>query len=73
MDIQSLSKKWMPLKPVLLHGLRDVLSTQHYAAQLLAVTGKHVIPGRKDESNTSMEFSVSRKMLYTTRYRQINL
>ena len=53
----------MPLKPVLLNGLREVLSTQHYAAQLLAVTGKHVIPSRKDESNTTMEFSVSRKML----------
>ncbi len=63
MDIQKLSEKWMPLEPVLLSGLRQVLSTQHYAAQLIAVTGEHLIPPRKDHSHTAMEFSVSRKML----------
>ncbi|HYW95492.1 MAG TPA: hypothetical protein VE870_07900 [Bacteroidales bacterium] len=65
MDIQILSKKWMPLKPVLLKGVREVLSNQHFAIQLLAVTGKHMIPPAKNEENTTMEFSASRKMMIT--------
>ena len=63
MDIKNLSNKWMPLKPVLLKGLREVLTNQHLAAQLIASTGKHMIPEAKDNSNAAMEFSASRKML----------
>ncbi len=63
MDIQNLSEKWMPLKEMQLKGLREVLNMQHFAAQLIAVIGEHLIPERKDSSHTAMEFSVSRKML----------
>ncbi len=63
MDIQKLAEKWMPLQPVLRNGLHEVLSIQHLAAQLIAVTGEHLIPPREDNSHKAMEFSASRKML----------
>jgi len=58
-----LAKKWTPLKQDFNKGIHDALQQQHYASQLIAMAGRHLIEQQADDSNTNMQYDSKRNLL----------
>ena len=43
--------------------MKDALEQHHYAAQFIAMVGRHLIPQQPDDSNTNMEFIPEENLL----------
>ena len=58
-----LNQDWKFLSLKFDKALEEVLMHQYFAAQYIAIVGRHLIPQREDDSNTSMHFDVGRQQL----------
>ncbi len=47
---------WKPQTVPFQDDLNDTLQQQHHATQFIALAGRHLIPRKADDSNTSLEF-----------------
>jgi hypothetical protein len=56
---------WQALTLPFNNNWHEALQQQHYAAQLLALAGKYLIPQQPDDSNTSMRYLSDPEMLAT--------
>jgi len=54
---------WKPLNQVFDKGLNDALQQQHYAVQLIAMAGRHLIPQQADDSNTNMQYFPAEELM----------
>ncbi len=44
-------------------ALQDALQQQHYAAQFIAMAGRHLLPQQPDDSNTSMNYLTEKSLI----------
>lgn len=56
-------RMWKTLTYRFADGLYEALAQQHHAAQFIALAGRHLIPQRSDDSNTSMRYLIDKEVL----------
>lgn len=61
--MNMLKNQWQALTLPFNVEWHEALQQQHYAAQLLALTGKHLIPQEADDSNTNARYLAETEML----------
>ena len=61
--MKSSNQSWKLLTMPFGRSLDDALRQQHHAAQYIALTGRHLIPQKADDSNTNMELNPETGML----------
>ncbi len=61
--MEQISNTWQSLKIPYSPELQETLLQQYHAAQFLAIAGHHLIPQRKDDSNTSMVYLPEKESL----------
>ena len=55
--MKTIDNNWKVLSKLFNPGLNEILYQQYFAAQFIAMTGRHLIKQRQDDSNTSMVFN----------------
>ena len=59
---------WSPFSLKYSSELKNALQQQHHAAQFLALVGRHLVPQKKDDSNTNMHFITEAEMLIGNKF-----